>query len=499
MHQSDDEINENDEAAAKKRGPKSAIERLTPLLECWKTPDGEFYADFTLQGKRRHVQIMRSPYFQGVCTQLLGGNPLTVKLFLDVVGHFESIAAESGVVRPVFLRLAQDEGAIYYDMSDQAGTKVRFKDGRWHLVRDGGPRFVQGAGQKAQVLPHSGLGKLPDLLKPFVTVKTEKDLALVVSWLIGCFKPGGPYPVLIITGEQGSAKSTTTKVLRRLVDPHTRHMRMPPSDMRDFGVALKHGYMVAFDNVSQIDNKFSDTLCCLAYGDMPVGGRALYSNFGDVSFMAARPLVLNGITDFVLRPDLLERSICIHLPPIEKKDRQDDDTFWAKFDKALPGILGALYDAVACAQLNFKHTDVPENMRVRMSNFARWAAAAEPALNFPKGFVLSALSEAAEETVARATEHDAVSMAIYELMQETPIFHGDLHVLANNLVQYRRLEGYWPETPLQLSNQLKRIKPALRKLGIEAYENGRDTKTRRVQWELRNVMHKSNNMELPLQ
>jgi putative DNA primase/helicase len=497
MHDEDEEIQQK---KWKKPGPKSVIDVLDPFLTCWKTPDGELFADYVENGRIEFTPVAKIPYFQGVCQELLGGRALTQKLFADVVGYFESKAARSPIVRPVHLRLAEEEGVIWYDMSDQARTKIRFRDGRWHLVTEGGPRFVQGSGQKPQVMPKSGLGKLPDLLKPFVTCRSDKDLALLVAWLIGCFKPGGPYPVLIITGEQGSAKSTTTKVLRRLVDPHTRHMRMPPSDMRDFGVALKHGYMVAFDNVSQIDNKFSDTLCCLAYGDMPVGGRALYSNFGDVSFMAARPLVLNGITDFVLRPDLLERSLCVHLPPIEKKDRVDDDTFWAKFDKALPAILGALFDAVAMAQLNFRHTTVPEDMRVRMSNFARWAAAAEPALTFPHNFILHALSEAAEETVARATEHDVVAMAVYEMLQKAPVFHGDLHELAGKLSDYRPIGNkFWPETPLTLSNQLKRIKPVLRKLGIEAYENGRDPTTRRVRWELRNVMHKSMTPELPLQ
>ena len=41
-------------------------------------------------------------------------------------------------------------------------------------------------------------------LRPFVNLASEEDWRLVVSWLLATFRPTGPYPVLVIYGEQGA-------------------------------------------------------------------------------------------------------------------------------------------------------------------------------------------------------------------------------------------------------------------------------------------------------
>jgi hypothetical protein len=42
---------------------------------------------------------------------------------------------------------------------------------------------------------------------------------LVVAWNTFSLCPWGPFPVLVVQGEQGSAKTTTVRVLRALGDP----------------------------------------------------------------------------------------------------------------------------------------------------------------------------------------------------------------------------------------------------------------------------------------
>ena len=64
-------------------------------------------------------------------------------------------------------------------------------------------------------------GTLGDLRR-FVNVERTEDFILVVSWLVGAFQPGGPYPLLALHGEQGSAKTTTANILRSLIDPSRR-------------------------------------------------------------------------------------------------------------------------------------------------------------------------------------------------------------------------------------------------------------------------------------
>ncbi len=42
---------------------------------------------------------------------------------------------------------------------------------------------------------------------------------LIVAWLLMALRPSGPYAVLVIQGQQGSAKSTLSRVLKALVNP----------------------------------------------------------------------------------------------------------------------------------------------------------------------------------------------------------------------------------------------------------------------------------------
>ena len=37
----------------------------------------------------------------------------------------------------------------------------------------------------------------------------DDQWALLVAWLVAALRPSGPYPVLALLGEQGTAKSTT--------------------------------------------------------------------------------------------------------------------------------------------------------------------------------------------------------------------------------------------------------------------------------------------------
>ena len=128
----------------------------------------------------------------------------------------------------------------------------------------------------------------------------------------------GPYPVLVLSGEQGSAKSTLSAILRALLDPNTAPLRALPREDRDLFIAATNGHVLTFDNVSGLRAWTSDTLCRLATG----GGfavRQLYTDLDEVLFDAARPVILNGIEDMVERADLADRAVFLTLEPIPEE------------------------------------------------------------------------------------------------------------------------------------------------------------------------------------
>ena len=83
---------------------------------------------------------------------------------------------------------------------------------------------------------------------------------------IGALRTGGPYPVLALVGEQGSAKTTLSKLLRAVIDPRRAPGRAMPRDERELFIAATNGHVLAFDNLSGLSPWLSDTLCRLTSG-----------------------------------------------------------------------------------------------------------------------------------------------------------------------------------------------------------------------------------------
>jgi hypothetical protein len=164
-------------------------------------------------------------------------------------------------------------------------------------------------------------GTLKRDLRPLLNVKTDAEFVLIVAWLLAALRDRGPYPVLAITGEHGSAKSWMARLLRAVVDPNSVGLRALPRNEHDVYIAAQNAQVLAYDNVSGLPDWLSDTFCRLATG----GGfstRELYSDQDEVLFGSTRPIVLNGIDDIATRPDLADRSIVPQLSPISDQERK---------------------------------------------------------------------------------------------------------------------------------------------------------------------------------
>jgi hypothetical protein len=185
---------------------------------------------------------------------------------------------------------------------------------------------------------------------------------LVVAWALACLRNRGPYPVMVLSGEQGSAKSTFAAILRALLDPNTAPLRALPREDRDLFIAANNGHVLAFDNVSGLPAWISDTLCRLATG----GGfavRQLYTDQDEVLFDAARPVILNGIEDIVTRPDLADRAVFLTLEPIPEERRRPEAALRAAFEVERARIIGVLLDAVVEGLKCMPETHLPNRHR----------------------------------------------------------------------------------------------------------------------------------------
>src|SRR5262252_4177690 len=349
--------------------------------ELFHTPAGTAFADILVDGHRETWPI-RSKRFRGWLRRRYyqaTGSAASAAEIRSALDLFEARAQFDGPERSVHVRTAEHAGHIYIDLADERWRAVEIGPDGWRVIGCPPVRFRRPAG--ILPLPAPQRGGSVEALNPFLNLSSRNDFVLIVAWLLAAIRPGGPYPVLAISGEQGSAKTVLSKLLKALIDPNVAPVRALSREERELMIAANNGYLLAFDNLSGLPIWLSDALCRLASGGS-FAVRQLYTDDEEVLFEAARPILLNGIEDVISRPDLGDRAIFLTLAPIGEAQRRPENELWREFEIARPRILGSLLDAVVhgLRTMGRVHFDrLP-----RMADFALWASACETAL-WPAG------------------------------------------------------------------------------------------------------------------
>jgi hypothetical protein len=381
----------------------------------------------------------------------------------DALSVLGGLALFDGQEHPVFTRLAWHDGVIYLDLCNQDWEVMEVTAAGWRCLTDLPVRFRRARGMLA--LPRPVAGGSVATLRRFINC-TDDDWPLVLAWLVAALRPTGPYPVLPLHGEQGSAKTTTARVLRDLVDPNLASLRSEPRDPRDLIIASTNGWVVALDNLSGLPPWLSDAICRLATGG-GFGTRQLYSDDEETLFNARRPVILNGITELATQGDLLDRAIPLYLPAIPEDQRQAEAEFWQEFEAARPAILGALLEAVAHAlgQVDRVHLQP----RPRMADFALWATAAEPALGLKPGSFMEAYTSNRSSANELTLDVSPIVAPLRELLECADWMGTATSLLADlNAHASEKTQGLkaWPRSGQALSNALRRLAPNLRATGV---------------------------------
>ncbi|MDP9244149.1 MAG: DUF3854 domain-containing protein, partial [Chloroflexota bacterium] len=449
---------------------RSAAARIVDLadeVELFHTPAGEPYATL-VNADHRETHAVRSLLFRSwlrrryweAQRQPASGNALG-----DAVETIAARAEFEGEIIPVSTRVAEHGGRLYVDLADEAWRVVEIDLDGWRLSAAPPVRFRRGTSAAALPIPTSG-GSL-EALRPFVNVAPGDGWFLFVGSLVAAFRARGPYVVLILHGVQGAAKSTGARIFKALTDPSRSALRGGPSDQQDLLITAQNNWVVAFDNMSQLQPWLSDALCRLSTGG-GLGKRQLYTDQDEIVLEAQRPLVLTGITEIATRGDLADRAIIVEQLAIADAGRRSEDEFWRAFEEVRPQILGALFDAVSAALKNEAAVSV-EHMP-RMADACRWVTAAEPALGWRTGTFGEAYDRNRHEGHAIALEASPISGPLEELARR-----GDWEGSARNLLQElvglatapMTRERDWPKNPVALTAALKRLAPSLRAAGVE--------------------------------
>jgi hypothetical protein len=154
---------------------------------------------------------------------------------------FETWARCHGTNTTISIRLGSDAAdspsPTYIDLGDPSGRAVAVNASGWSIVDRPPVAFRRPEGLLS--LPFPSRDGSIELLRPYVNL-TDRDFRLLIAWLAAALRPLGPYPILALYGEQGSAKRTLARVARMLVDPHSAPLLVEPKSTRDLAVEQTH-------------------------------------------------------------------------------------------------------------------------------------------------------------------------------------------------------------------------------------------------------------------
>jgi hypothetical protein len=427
--------------------------------------------DVTLAGMREGQSLrlwrLDSSAFAGTLRNIhfdTVGRPLGQNALADLKGMLEARASRNGKPCKAGLRFMSDEAAVYLDLCNDDWQVVRVTADGWAIEHHAEPpRFVRTTYMLPLPLPVQG-GDLDELWK-FTNIHSLDDRLLVLAWLMTALMGNRNTPLLALHGEQGSAKSTTTRILRELIDANRGQLRSLPSKEHELFVAAASNPVLTFDNMSGLNAGLSDGLCKIVTGGA-FSTRRLYSDTEEVLLEARRPVIINGIDDLVTRQDLISRAVVVGLPIIKPEERLAEAAFYQAFKEAHPRLLGTLLTTLSGVLTHLPA--VPSTHLPRMADYAQVGIALEHFLKLAEGTFIQTFQANQRASVEAGLESEPLVEALEQYLKgHQEEFNGAVsHLLAelNKLPghEYRRYAPQWPKLPHHLSRQLKRLLPALR-------------------------------------
>ncbi|WP_417841574.1 hypothetical protein [Terasakiella sp.] len=460
---------DEEEEGAGRVPQRDLILSLMDTIELWHDKKRTAYASVYINGHWENWPLKSNDFNVWLCGHYYRefGHAPGSQAVTDSLKTMEAEAIHYRPRFPVYRRIGALEDHIYLDLGDESWKAVEIGPKGWRMIERAPVKFIRSTSMAA--LPEPEAGETIERLHDFINAENDNDFRLMVSWLVAALRPNGPYPILLVNGQQGSAKTTITNFLRQLVDPSTvQGGNGQPSNERDLMVSATNNRVLLYDNVSYIAPWLSDALCRIATG----GGyatRELHSDMGECILEANCPMILNGIPDLVSRPDFGDRSIFIELPTISEKQRRSKREVDQIFKEAHPGVLGALLDAVSCALRNIDHIKLED--APRMIDFVEWITAAEPGLGWEPYSFIHIFKQNKDNAIRATAEDDPLIQAILSIADEGG-FKGTAAALMERINGYvsepLRRSSSWPKSPTAMGTAMRRVTPTLRILGVHA-------------------------------
>ena len=460
-----DDLDEGDDAEGDAGGgkrPKASelIVRLAKLLyRLGQSHEGKPFA-VRADGPNLTIGLadLRDPLFREYRKQ--SGAPPSGQAVNEALAVLRADAADCPR-EPVQLRVAEHGDGTVIDLGDPAGRAIHATADGWQVLDRSPVLFKRTALTMAMPEPEPVRGGSRDELRRVLNVSDASWPALW-AYLVASFIPEIPHPILYLSGQQGTGKSTAAKIMAGLIDPNPAILQSVPRDAVGWHFKAAYSWCVCLDNVSELRPEVQDCLCKAVTGDA-YSRRALYTDDGLAVDAYRRVVLLTSIDAGALRGDLVDRLLAVELEPIPDDKRRTEREVLAEFEAIRSRVLGALLDDVA-AVLRLRPT-IQLSEKPRMADFAVILAALDRHIGggfASLAFFLRQRKRLAEDVL----EHDPVASRLVEWVRRHGSWKGTAGDLQGWLGPNDQKPMDWPKTAEAMAIQLKRLTSTLGQVGI---------------------------------
>ena len=384
----------------------------------------------------------------------------------SIYGWLENEAMAVGKSIIPMVRIKQSSNGLWYNMCDEQWRAIRLDGDGWEIVDripSNIPQIMANNAQKYVTPDPSGD---INLLRKHIggDQLSDTNWALIVGFLLSSMREEKEYPILSISGVQGSGKTTISNLLLSLIDPHHDTAATFPQSEEDIAVAARSRHVLAYDNLSGLKKDMSDSLCKLATG-LTVMKRALYTKHGLNQYTVTRPLILNGIPDIVEKGDLARRVMAIYLDDSPFKDPKTIKNIIQNFEKDKAKILGGIFNVLVHCYRNHENVNLGEISGFK--SVAEWVEGGAEALGWEKGYFLDVYNNNRIASATNVIDVDPFAKALIEVISEKKMFEGtydEFIQMCYTVKNYNR--KIFPPNVKWLLDNLRRLKPALKQYDI---------------------------------
>lgn len=450
------------------------IERNILLL------DGiDFYTDQTgeayafIKETKENLQINSKKFRAYIIKKLKLVNELPLKNDIDLlIQYAESEAQDKDDSLDLCRRYEYNlnTNSLIVDVCNRKWEFVEINPSKVEKINSERPIFKRTSGMK-ELKIEVGNKEAYDKYLDLMPIKEESRLIIevyIIALTLSCISR----PHLMITGHHGSAKTTSAKLIKKLLDPTSPEIMSLPSDLNELSIQLEKQYLPLYDNISNLSQSQTDVLCRAITGDGNLR-RKLYTDNEEITFEYIRSVIFTGINLPSQAPDFLDRLLIIELERIEPNNRKTIKEIDSICYSLLPYARGYIFETLSKAFEKIDEVTNDLKELPRMADFTIYGEAIARALGYEPLEFYNKYMVSIGKVSEKALDESILAESLIDLAKEN--WEGSITELHQKL---RDISQTIPKSPNYLSQKIKQIEPNLKDVGIIVYRS-KDSKSRR--------------------